>query len=265
MEPPFWQIYVKMAAKIIFQFDLPLTVCVSAHCFGVTSPCLCDTFPKFGDLFSHRAVSGDTMRTLEPSGTSIWWQHEDPGTQWHQYLVTAWGPWNPVAGDSMRTLEPSGISVWWQHEDPGTQWHQCLVTAWGPWNPVPPLSGDSIRTLEPRGTSVWWQHEDPGTQRHQLIKWLEISSSHPNAAYYYVSVNWISIRSDYGLVPNRQAIVNWTLGDKRLSNLNKNSKLFIHENAYENVICEMATILCRGRWVKACPTAQTLSMASSAL
>ena len=54
MEPPFWHIYVKMAAKIIFKLDLPLTVRVSAHCFGVTSPCLCDTFPKFGDLFSHR-------------------------------------------------------------------------------------------------------------------------------------------------------------------------------------------------------------------
>ena len=56
MEPPFWHIYVIMAAKIIFKLDLSLSVHVSAHCFGVTSPCLCDTFPKFGDLFSHRAL-----------------------------------------------------------------------------------------------------------------------------------------------------------------------------------------------------------------
>ena len=27
-------------------------------------------------------------------------------------------------------------------------------------------------------------------------------------------------------------------------------KLFIHENAYENIVCEMADILSRGRWVK---------------
>ena len=54
MEQPFWHIYVIMAAKIIFKLDLSLTVRVSAHCFGVTSPYLCDTFPKFGDLFSHR-------------------------------------------------------------------------------------------------------------------------------------------------------------------------------------------------------------------
>ena len=26
-------------------------------------------------------------------------------------------------------------------------------------------------------------------------------------------------------------------------------KFFIHENAYENIICEMAAILSRGRWV----------------
>ena len=55
-----WHIYVKMAVKIIFKLDLPLTVRVSAHCFGVTSPCLCDTFPKFGDLFTHRGV-GNVM------------------------------------------------------------------------------------------------------------------------------------------------------------------------------------------------------------
>ena len=28
-----------------------------------------------------------------------------------------------------------------------------------------------------------------------------------------------------------------------------NTKIFIHENASENVICEMAAILFRGRWV----------------
>ena len=33
-------------------------------------------------------------------------------------------------------------------------------------------------------------------------------------------------------------------------NFNQNTKLFIHENASENVVCEMAAILSRGRWVK---------------
>ena len=30
---------------------------------------------------------------------------------------------------------------------------------------------------------------------------------------------------------------------------NQNTKLFIHENASENIVCEMAAILSRGRWV----------------
>ena len=38
-------------------------------------------------------------------------------------------------------------------------------------------------------------------------------------------------------------------GNKLQWNLNENSKLFIHENAFENSICEMAAILSRGRWV----------------
>ena len=35
-------------------------------------------------------------------------------------------------------------------------------------------------------------------------------------------------------------------------NYNQNTKLFIHEYAFENVVCKMAAILFRGRWVKHC-------------
>ena len=31
---------------------------------------------------------------------------------------------------------------------------------------------------------------------------------------------------------------------------NGNTELFIHENAFENVVCEVAAILSRGSWVK---------------
>ena len=37
---------------------------------------------------------------------------------------------------------------------------------------------------------------------------------------------------------------------KRQWNLHRNSKLFIHENALENVVCDMAVILSRGRCVQ---------------
>ena len=38
-------------------------------------------------------------------------------------------------------------------------------------------------------------------------------------------------------------IVNWTLRNKLLWNFNRNSNIFIQQNALENVVCEMASIL----------------------
>ena len=40
--------------------------------------------------------------------------------------------------------------------------------------------------------------------------------------------------------------VNWTIRNKPQWNFNHNTKIFIHENASENIICEMAAILPRG-------------------
>ena len=37
--------------------------------------------------------------------------------------------------------------------------------------------------------------------------------------------------------------------NKRQWNLRQTTKLFIHEQAFENVVCKMVVILCRGRWV----------------
>ena len=42
---------------------------------------------------------------------------------------------------------------------------------------------------------------------------------------------------------------NWTLRNKLQWNFNQNAKLFIHENASENIVCETAAILSMGRWV----------------
>ena len=64
MEPPFWHRYVIMAAKIVSKPGILLTMWVSAHRFTVTSPCLCGTFPKFGDLFSHRVRTVCRPNTL---------------------------------------------------------------------------------------------------------------------------------------------------------------------------------------------------------
>ena len=44
-------------------------------------------------------------------------------------------------------------------------------------------------------------------------------------------------------------IDNWVLRNKLQWNCNKNTKPFIHENAFENIVGEMVAILSRGRWV----------------
>ena len=45
-------------------------------------------------------------------------------------------------------------------------------------------------------------------------------------------------------------IVNWTLRIKLQWNFNRNSNIFIHENAFESIVCEMAAILSRPQCVK---------------
>ena len=43
---------------------------------------------------------------------------------------------------------------------------------------------------------------------------------------------------------------NWTLWNKFQWNFNRNSNIFIHENEFESVVCEMAAILSRPQCVK---------------
>ena len=45
-------------------------------------------------------------------------------------------------------------------------------------------------------------------------------------------------------------IVNWTLGNKLQWNFNRNSNIFIEENTFENVVCEMLFISSRPQCVK---------------
>ena len=70
----------------------------------------------------------------------------------------------------------------------------------------------------------------------------------------YASGNWANIGSGNVLSPGRRQAIIWT-NDDLLSigplgnlqwNWSQNKQLFIHEN----VVCKMAAILFRGRWVK---------------
>ena len=68
-----------------------------------------------------------------------------------------------------------------------------------------------------------------------------------------VSVNWVSIGSDNGISPIRhQAIISTSAGLLSIGHLGTNfseilSKIKkLHQNAFENIVCEMAAILSRG-------------------
>ena len=63
-----------------------------------------------------------------------------------------------------------------------------------------------------------------------------------------VSVKWLIIGSGNGF-----SRVNWTFKDKLQWNLNRDTNLFIHENTFEYVVCEMVVSLSRGVWVKVKP------------
>ena len=66
------------------------------------------------------------------------------------------------------------------------------------------------------------------------------------------------VGSDNGLSPGRRQAIIWTsagilligtLGTNFSEILRRNSYIFIQENSFENVVCEMAAILSRPQWV----------------
>ena len=70
---------------------------------------------------------------------------------------------------------------------------------------------------------------------HAWFKSWLVAYSAPN---HYLNQFWI--------------IVNLTFRNKLQWKCNQNTKLFIHENASENIVCETAAILSRARWVNPC-------------
>ena len=68
---------------------------------------------------------------------------------------------------------------------------------------------------------------------HRWFIWWLVAWSAPS---HYLNQWWI--------------IVNWTLGNKFQWNFNRNSNIFIHENAFENVVCNIASISSRPQCVK---------------
>ena len=93
--------------------------------------------------------------------------------------------------------------------------------------------------------------------RYPIIQhWSSFDSFHPSATC--MSVKQVSLASGNGLLPVWCQAIIWSNADIlsiRPSGinfkwrLNRNTKLFINENLFENVVCKMVAILSRVRWV----------------
>ena len=89
-----------------------------------------------------------------------------------------------------------------------------------------------------------------------LFPSLRVNSLRPSDAYMREPINhhWFRQWLVASPAPSHYLnhcwnIVNRTLGDKLQWNCNRNSNIFIQENAFENVVCEMASILSRPQCV----------------
>ena len=96
--------------------------------------------------------------------------------------------------------------------------------------------------------------DDKSILIHYLSQCWPISMS----PYGYIRLQWINpsppsaayMRQWTGSALVQVMAVNWTLRNKLQWKFNHNTKFFIHKNASENIIYQMATILSRGKWVQ---------------
>ena len=93
----------------------------------------------------------------------------------------------------------------------------------------------------------WWYHCSAWLGLTQLLLVQHICVSESGRHWFRKWLVTYSVPSHY--LKQCWVIVNWTFRNNRQWNVNQNTKLFIHENASENIVCEMAAFLSKGRWV----------------
>ena len=109
-----------------------------------------------------------------------------------------------------------------------------------------------------QSTTPWIEigQDLPSSHCRQIIWLHSYSRAPPSAAYMrqwtesaLVQIMACRLLGAKPLFKPSWFLVNWTLRNKLQWIFNRNTKLFIQENASENIACEMAAILSRGRWV----------------
>ena len=91
---------------------------------------------------------------------------------------------------------------------------------------------------------------------HQLQRWVWFNLLRPSDTYMRQQTNMFFYTMACRLVDERQYLKQWwntinsNLGNKVKGNLKQNWYVFIHEYAFENIVCELAGILSRSQCVK---------------
>ena len=97
----------------------------------------------------------------------------------------------------------------------------------------------------------YWQPEHPSLSCSVFINPLRPSDAYMRSWTGSSLVQIMACRLNGAKPLSAQCwnIVNWTLGNKLQWNFNRKSNIFIEENTFENVVCEMASILSRPQCV----------------
>ena len=114
------------------------------------------------------------------------------------------------------------------------------------------VTSDALALGTTRSTRAWYWP-------CKMITWWEhiVFLTHWGRVTHICVSKLTIIGSDNGLSPDRRQAITWTnagllfwtLRNKLQWNLNRNSKIFIQENAFECVVCETAAILSRPQCV----------------
>ena len=144
-----------------------------------------------------------------------------------------------------------------------TPWKMTVVTTTSAYAAVPWV----VRSSEKLSINIWGRLEPPGTATCG-----DCTTATVQIFSYLVQILWpepdMKISGQLrSCSPHRWQflvvlavliyiyiqcwnIVYWTLWNKFQGNFNRNSNIFIHENEFESVVCEMASILSRPLCVK---------------
>ena len=116
------------------------------------------------------------------------------------------------------------------------------------------LSGVERPELNATGSYEWKVNIGSGNRlalQQQTITWINVNSMKPSDAtnHHFFRQQPVFWPAPSLYLNQCWSIINWNIGNKFKWNLNRNSYIFIQENAFEYIVWKMATILYRPQCV----------------